>query len=239
MGRPRENVVRFAVGGPNRPRSTVWRLWTGKGTSDVYISARTLGGALKVSLHESGTWRYAFTADYGEQRASTGDEDRVIERWKRPPPINVITSAFMVVVRSGEIGLPRHPLPERAKKYSRNVTWVPPAPRGSATHFIVMYTEPDGPVPGDDVRFVSRFELPNRQTVSVMVHEQAISEEQQRQIEAGRQAIAEQMRLTLRAADRAALEPWLEPRGFLYGHNNLGTRFFIDISGSFLFEQAL
>ena len=58
MGRPRENVVRFAVGGPNRPWSTVWRLWTGKGTSDVYISARTLGGALKVSLHESGTWRF-------------------------------------------------------------------------------------------------------------------------------------------------------------------------------------
>ena len=235
MGSRRELVARFAVGSAEGPRSTVWRLWTRKGTSDVYIAARTLGGSLKVSLHESGVWRYAFSEEHWEGQASTGNKDRMIERWNRPPPIDGITSAFMVVVPTSEIGLPRHQLPERAKKYTRDVTWVPPAPEGFATHFIVMYTEQDGPVPGDEVRFVSRFELPNRQTVSVMVHEQAISEEQQQQLEAGRQAIFEQMSRD-QSEDRVALEAWLEPRGFLYGHNELGTRFFIDLSGSFLFE---
>jgi hypothetical protein len=90
-------------------------------------------------------------------------------------------------------------------------------------------------VRSQETRFVSRFELPNRQTVSVMVHEQAISEEQQRQLEARRRAISEQVGRG-RSEDRATLEAWLEPRGYLYGHNELGTRFFIDISGSFLFE---
>jgi hypothetical protein len=59
-----EFVARFGVGSADGPRSAVWRLWTGKGTSDVYVAARTLGGNLKVSLHESGVWRYAFTKEY-------------------------------------------------------------------------------------------------------------------------------------------------------------------------------
>src|SRR5215211_480335 len=76
-------VVRFGVGDADGPRSAMWRLWTQKGTCDVYIAARTLGGVQKVSLHESGVWRFAFTSVYWEGRASTGDEDRLIERWNR------------------------------------------------------------------------------------------------------------------------------------------------------------
>jgi hypothetical protein len=236
VGKPRnELVARFGVGAADGPRSAVWRLWTGKGTSDVYIAARTLGGVLKGSLHESGVWRFAFTKEYWEGRASTGAEDRVIERWNRPPPIDGITSAFMVVVPSDEIGLPPHPLPEKAKKYTRNVTWVPPAPEGFATGFIVMYTQPGGPTPSEDIRFVSRFELPNQETVSIMVHEQEISEGQKQQLEAARLALSEAVRQGPEA-ERAALVAWLEPRVWLYGDNELGTRFFIDISGGYLFE---
>ena len=208
MGKPREEeelVARFGVGDADGPHSAAWRLWTGKGTSDVYIAARTLGGVQKVSLHESGVWRFAFTEEYWEDRASMGDEDRVIERWKRPPPIDGITSAFMVVVSSSELGLPRHPLPEKAKKYTRNVTWVPPAPEGFATYFIVMYTEPGGPTPSDDVQFVARFELPNQEMVSIMIHEQEISREQARQVEAARQHIARAVSQEQGVA-RAALE---------------------------------
>jgi hypothetical protein len=80
----RELVARFAVGSAEGPRSAVWYLWTGKGTSDVYIAARALIGNLKVSLHESGVWRIAFTEEHKEGQASTHDKDRVIERWNRP-----------------------------------------------------------------------------------------------------------------------------------------------------------
>ena len=240
MGKPREEFVsRFGVGAEDGPRSAAWRLWTGKGTSDVYLAARTLGGHVKVSLHESdapGSWRFAFTEKYWEGRLSTAGEDRVIERWNRPPPIEGITSAFMVVVPSGEIGLPRHPLTEKAKKYTRNVTWVPPAPVGFATHFMVLFTQPGGPTPSEDIRFVSRFELPNQETVSIMVHEQEISGEQAQQLEAARREMARAVSQGPEE-ERAALEAGLEPRTWLYGDNEIGTRFFIDLSGGYLFEE--
>lgn len=67
--------------------------------------------------------------------------------------------------------------------------------------------------------------------VSVAVFEHAISTEQQRQIETSRRAIAEGMRQASSEA-QAAYQAALEPRGCLYGYNEFGTRFFIDIAGS-------
>ena len=230
-------VARFAVGAADGPRSAVWRLWTGKGTSDVYIAARAHGGDAKVSLHESGDWRFAFTEDFYERRASTEAEERAIERWNRPPSIEGITPAFMVVVPSGEIGVPRHPLTEKAKKYTRNVTWVTPAPEGFATHFIVVYTDPGVPEPSEHERFVDRFKLPNGQTVYILIQEHAISEADKQQLEAARLAITDAVRQGPEA-EHAALEAWLEPRTWLYGRNEEnGARFFIDISGGYLFEE--
>jgi hypothetical protein len=141
----------------------------------------------------------------------------------------------MIAVPSAELGRPRHPLPEEAKKYTRDVTWVPPAPEGFATHFTVMYTDQGGPEPAEHNRFVDRFRLPNGQTVSILIQEQALSEGQRQQLEAGRQAISKWV-AQRQLVDREALEAALEPRGYLYGHNEHGTRFFVDISGSFLFK---
>ena len=59
---PKEFTVRFAVGKPQGPRGNVWRLWTRK--NDVYISAWALTSVQKISLHESGVWRHAFTAEH-------------------------------------------------------------------------------------------------------------------------------------------------------------------------------
>jgi hypothetical protein len=237
VARLREEVVRFAVGSADGPRSTVWRIWTDRGNSNVYIAARVLGGVVKVSLHQSGVWRFAFTDEHweGGSAPEVGEGDRLIERWNPPQSYQGVTAAFMIAVPSAEIGMPRRPLPESAQKYTKNVKWVQPAPKGFATHFIVMYIEPGVPVPGDGVQILSSFVLSDRRTVSVMLLEQAISAEQQRQIESARQSIIQLVRQG-RAADRSSLEAALEPRGYLYGHNEFGTRFFIDISGTFLFE---
>jgi hypothetical protein len=47
------------------------------------------------------------------------------------------------------------------------------------------------------------------------------------------EAIARAVRET-RAKLQAAIDAALEPCGLLYGHNEYGTRFFIDISGALL-----
>jgi hypothetical protein len=47
-------AIRTCVGSPDGPKSGVWRIWVGKGKSDVYVAVRSYTGILKVSLHESG-----------------------------------------------------------------------------------------------------------------------------------------------------------------------------------------
>lgn len=78
----RRSKVSFAVGTPDGPRSAVWDLWaTG---DDLYLSVRYFGGGvLKVSLHPSGDWRYAFTKEYAQRSTSLipPGRDRVIDRW--------------------------------------------------------------------------------------------------------------------------------------------------------------
>ena len=235
MGKPRAEVVRFAVGAPDEPRSLVWRVWMTKGKSDLYISGRLQGGDWKVSLHESGDWRFGLTCEFAKARGMA--ERLIFEQWERPQPLrDGVTSAFEIMVPSAELALPRQPLPEDRRKHTEKVTWFPPAPEGCATHFIVMYTEPGWPTPEAAPDFLSIFTLPDGRTVSIMVLEQAIPVDQQRQIDACRQALVEGMSRAS-AESRVAFEAALEPRGYLYGHNEFGTRYFIDISGSPLLEE--
>src|ERR687892_894675 len=73
-------TVRFAVGSPERPRSSVWRLWVHG--SDAYLGARVLLGAIKLSMHQSGDWISAFTSQSGVG-LPTGS--RRHHTWRRPP----------------------------------------------------------------------------------------------------------------------------------------------------------
>ena len=72
-------VLRIAVGEPGR-RSSVWRIWSNRTASDVYVAARTVAGVQKFSFHESGAWRYAWV---GTPPGGTADDDRAIDRWRR------------------------------------------------------------------------------------------------------------------------------------------------------------
>lgn len=44
--------------------STVWRVFSGKKAPDFFVVPMMLGGALKVSLHASGSWQVGFTKEY-------------------------------------------------------------------------------------------------------------------------------------------------------------------------------
>ena len=46
-----KRTLRFAVGTAQEYRSAIWRLWVER--NDAYLAARTLGGLIKLSLHES------------------------------------------------------------------------------------------------------------------------------------------------------------------------------------------
>jgi hypothetical protein len=56
---PRDDKIRFQVVASDGRWSDVWRVWNSR--NDVYVAPRTKGGEFKISLHESGKWRLAFT----------------------------------------------------------------------------------------------------------------------------------------------------------------------------------
>jgi len=67
------------TGGPARC-STVWTIFSGKHTADMYISPGMLGGEVKVSLHQSGSWQVGFTTG---SRTHLRSGSRHWEMWKR------------------------------------------------------------------------------------------------------------------------------------------------------------
>ena len=81
----RGNTLRFQVTAADGRCSDVWRAWNDG--NNVYLAPRMKGGEFKISLHESGKWRFAFTKQYAELMSwlGTWDADRKVEALDRPP----------------------------------------------------------------------------------------------------------------------------------------------------------
>ena len=75
------------MGSATGPRSNTWSVIGSKNSDDVYIGARQVLRAAKLSLHASGRWRHAMTAEEAARRMVTEGEDRVMNRWEPPTPI--------------------------------------------------------------------------------------------------------------------------------------------------------
>jgi len=229
----KRRAVRFAVGSPEGPRSGVWRLWASG--SDVYISARLDGGTLKASLHKSVKWRWGFTEEYEETNPFFPPRaDRAIHKWERPPELfEGITSAFEIIVPPTELTMPRLPLSEEAaRKYTSKVHWVSPPSSEAETHFRVLFIAPDSSTPvANEVMW--KHELPTGETVELIVYEQPMTEGNKKYLTSVKWWV---LREVGESGKGTSLTMAPEPRGWLYGDAEDGTRFLVDISAVFLFE---
>lgn len=86
----RKNTLRFMVGEPGH-RASVWRLWAGRNTDDVYLGDRQSIRYAKFSFHQSGDWRLQYTSEdrhevLTPQVSEPVEGDRIIRRWAEPPP---------------------------------------------------------------------------------------------------------------------------------------------------------
>ncbi len=83
-----ESSVRFCIADEDRKlRAASWKVWSPKGKNDVYVACRELGGAIKVSLHESGFWHLGYDQKFYDEKIPkdfVGHSDRFALKWIRP-----------------------------------------------------------------------------------------------------------------------------------------------------------
>lgn len=102
--------IRLTVGKPGA-RSSIWRIWANPGSSDIYIASRHTAGHHKISLHQSGDYRYQLiNFDTLNQQLSDFEvvgerpEGRMLGSWRRPQPQpHGWTDAMRIVVPSSEL----------------------------------------------------------------------------------------------------------------------------------------
>lgn len=166
--------LRFSVRDANGNRAATWKLLTqtGGGKHDVYLTCRSLGGKLKASLHESGSWHVGFVRDFLNENLDDGHpkrEDPYIDRWPRPSEIGPgVTLAYRILVPTSGVNMAiEDTLPG-------SIIWIPAAPDGTAVEIDVVFTAPDAVVsnwPGRssmNTELVGKLVLENHETVWVV-----------------------------------------------------------------------
>lgn len=111
------STLRFRVADPARGiESTTWSLVGSKKSGDLYFACRETMGDLKLSLHESGVTRLAWTAAEAPSRVSPGD-DRVISRWNTTEPLpNGWALVLNLFIPDSALSPVLPPLPDRPRK---------------------------------------------------------------------------------------------------------------------------
>jgi hypothetical protein len=141
----KQQVLRFAVGSADGPRSRTWRLWVPEGKSDVYASSRRLSSSVKVSMHEPGPSRYVLTSEWVAKtgfEAPEGEDERLAKEWNRP------RASEGRAVRPLTLVVPWTEVIERPGIESEEVHWTPAPAKGQAVHFDVVYVPVGMPVAG-------------------------------------------------------------------------------------------
>jgi hypothetical protein len=83
----RDFVIRFAIADASGARSSVWRIWKGRGKDDIYIAPRPIVPFAKGSLHASGLCYFSITSQRHAEMTTAGSsrESRALRRWRRAP----------------------------------------------------------------------------------------------------------------------------------------------------------
>jgi hypothetical protein len=124
MASSHQFVVRLAAGTPDGPYSSVLRIWSPAGKSDVYAGVRERSGEMKVSLHADGTCLAGLTSDFAlrepEALAALGGK-RHQSKWKRT------THAGSQFVTPLQFSLPVSEFRNWRTRSKRDpaITWIP------------------------------------------------------------------------------------------------------------------
>jgi hypothetical protein len=136
-----ERAIRFGITDGSGKRAATWKCWTpvGAGKSDVYLTCRSIGYALKVSMHETGEWHIAYSEKFfAENPDALADrpQGRFIDKWARPNEIAPgLTLALRIITPHSAVSIPIASL-------KRTITWIPNSPPGQALEICTFFTSP-------------------------------------------------------------------------------------------------
>lgn len=133
-----EKSIRFGVADTSKGlRGSTWKCWTQycKGKKDVYIACRETKGQIKLSLHQSGRWHFAFDSEkfsamFDDIPASAS---RVLGKWSRPAPIiENLTLACRILT-------PWNAVTILEQQFDSRVTWIVSAPSGYLIEWLYSF----------------------------------------------------------------------------------------------------
>lgn len=135
--------LRFGVRDVCGNRASTWKLFaqTGVGKQDVYLTCRSLRGALKASMHDSGDWHIRFYRRYLKDNLEEDHpkhEDPYLDRWPRPAEFAPgMTLAYRIVVPTAGLNIAiKEPAPS-------SIIWIPAAPENKAVEIDIILAAPD------------------------------------------------------------------------------------------------
>jgi len=133
-------TIRVVVGEPGC-ESGVWRIWATKATSDVYIAARSIIKVQKWSLHESGSWHFAWEDEETASEYSKSTQ-RFIDQWQQPPEVGDTgwTRGFTIRVRHQDL------VDAPSGSPPADTVRLPSPPEGHFAGIHVVIARPDQPM---------------------------------------------------------------------------------------------
>jgi hypothetical protein len=208
--------ARFGVGDPKGARSSEWVVMWKATKSDVYLAGRTLGGAIKVSLHESGQCQVR--APDPSKWKSPGYPPRFLDRWTINP-CSQCEFPFGIIVPTSELTHAAW-----ANRRDKGTIWLP-AKVGGAVEIAVFLTRVEHR-PMDSLasarwdKIIVLERLPDGRDLWVVAAEAKLPEDRRIELE----RIKRQVRPLITTLPAAPANPRL----LLFATNDQGTRRFVE-----------
>jgi hypothetical protein len=134
----------FGVGQPDGCHSLVWKVWAARNSGDAFITARWLGGMIKLSLHEprpglKAERHVALTEEYIDflkSRQLWRGGSRHFIRWDGGTELGKgHTLEFVVRFPTADL----RPFQLSQSDLARKVVWFTPAPEGQVLEVFLLY----------------------------------------------------------------------------------------------------
>src|SRR5215203_89186 len=117
-------------------RGATWKIRTPNNKRDIYIACRQLGGDIKLSFHESGSWHFGYseTAFHKLFKEGSAPNSRHLEIWPKPlPSIEGVIIALRIITPFSAVCVP-------VENTHREIVRIPSSSPEKAIECVVLIT---------------------------------------------------------------------------------------------------